>query len=128
MCSLSEVGKLQAVRSEGNYDTGQMFLHKVFGYRGVVLFPWLARVYDRDTPTKGPNTRDRLMDTENPTFSSPIGGGVGKEVKGRTHTYYQVLIDGRDTPYITHRAQTESVTFLGNHSENTRLDICFTRC
>merc|ERR1719320_29215 len=43
-------------------------------------------------------------------------GGVGKEVKGRTHTYYQVLIDGRDSPYITHRAQTESVTFLGNHS------------
>ena len=32
----------------------------------------------------------------------------------------QVLIDGRDSPYITHRAQTESVTFLGNHSENTR--------
>ena len=79
-------------------------------------------------------------------------GGVGKEVKGRTHTYYQVgfrtryqqiflhfpfqvLIDGRDSPYITHRschismidaknsyfrAQTESVTFLGNHSENTK--------
>lgn len=97
-----------------------MFLHKVFGYRGVILFPWLARVYDRDMPTKTPSTRDRLMDTENPTFSTPIGGGVGKEVKGRTHTYYQVLIDGRDTPYITHRAQTESVTFLGNHSENTR--------
>ena len=97
-----------------------MFLHKVFGYRGVILFPWLARVYDRDMPTKTPSTRDRLMDTENPTLSTPIGGGVGKEVKGRTHTYYQVLIDGRDTPYITHRAQTESVTFLGNHSENTR--------
>ena len=47
----------------------------------------------------------------------------------------QVLIDGRDSPYITHRfchvsisdaknsyfrAQTESVTFLGNHSENTK--------
>ena len=31
-----------------------------------------------------------------------------------------MLIDGRDSPYITHRAQTESVTFLGNHSENTR--------
>merc|ERR1719341_2614637 len=60
-----------------------MFLHKVFGYRGVVLFPWLARVYDRDLPNKG---------------------AVGKEVKGRTHTYYQVLIDGRDSPYITHRA------------------------
>merc|ERR1712029_1176121 len=56
-----------------------------------------------------------LMDSESPNM-----GGVGKEVKGRTHTYYQVLIDGRDSPYITHRTQNESVTFLGNHSENTR--------
>lgn len=47
MFSLSEVGKLEAIKVGGNYDTGQMFLHKVFGYRGVVLFPWLARVYDR---------------------------------------------------------------------------------
>ena len=118
--SLSEVGKLEAIKIGGNYDTGQMFLHKVFGYRGVVLFPWLARVYDRDLPNKagGAGTRDRLLDTENPNM-----GAVGKEVKGRTHTYYQVLIDGRDSPYITHRAQTESVTFLGNHSENTRCDV-----
>jgi len=115
--SLSEVGKLEAIKIGGNYDTGQMFLHKVFGYRGVVLFPWLARVYDRDLPQKGQgsSTKERLIDTDNPNL-----GAVGKEVKGRTHTYYQVLIDGRDSPYITHRAQTESVTFLGNHSENTR--------
>jgi len=116
LTSLSEVGKLEAIKVGGNYDTGQMFLHKVFGYRGVVLFPWMARVYDRDLPHKNSNTRERLMDTETPNM-----GAVGnKEVKGRTHTYYQVLIDGRDSPYITHRAQTESVTFLGNHSENTR--------
>jgi len=121
--TLSEVGQLEALKLQGNYDTGQMFLHKVFGYRGVILFPWLARVYDRDMPTKSPNSRDRLLDTDSPSFtpsSSSLSGGVGKEVKGRTHTYYQVLIDGRDSPYITHRAQTESVTFLGNHSENTR--------
>jgi len=115
---LAEVGRLEAPKTQGNYDTGQMFLHKVFGYRGVILFPWLARVYDRDMPNKR-DARDRLLDTENPTFSATVGG-VGKEVKGRTHTYYQVLIDARDCPYITHRAQTESVTFLGNHSENTR--------
>ena len=113
---MSEVGKLEAIKVGGNYDTGQMFLHKVFGYRGVVLFPWLARVYDRDQPHKSGKTgKERLLDNDNPNM-----GAVGKEVKGRTHTYYQVLIDGRDSPYITHRAQTESVTFLGNHSENTR--------
>ena len=25
----------------------------MFGYRGVVLFPWLARVYDRDVEKPG---------------------------------------------------------------------------
>lgn len=25
---------------------------------------------------------------------------VGKEVKGKTHTFYQVLIDQRDCPFI----------------------------
>lgn len=59
----------------------------MFGYRGVVLFPWLARVYDRDLP-------NRREGDEEP---SP---GVGKEVRGRTHTFYQVLIDQRDCPYI----------------------------
>ena len=75
--TLSEVGQLEPLRLQGNYDTGQMFLHKVeyrlctrcpslrldnqvFGYRGVILFPWLARVYDRDMPSKPPNTRSHL--------------------------------------------------------------------
>lgn len=117
--NLAEVGRLEAQKLSGNYDTGQMFLHKVFGYRGVILFPWLARVYDRDIPHRKDSSKERILDSENPTFT-PLVGGAGKEVKGKTHTYYQVLIDGRDCPYITHRAQTESVTFLGNHSENTR--------
>jgi len=115
--SLSEVGRLEAPKLEGNYDTGQLFLHKVFGYRGVILFPWLAKVYDRDLPNK--RDASLKLDTDTPPFNAPVGGPT-KEIKGRTHTYYQVLIDGRDCPYITHRAQTESVTFLGNHSENTR--------
>jgi len=116
--SLSEVGRLEAPKLGSNYDTGQLFLHKVFGYRGVILFPWLARVYDRDLPTK--KEISGKPEGDPPAFSPPVVGGQAKEIKGRTHTYYQVLIDGRDSPYITHRAQTESVTFLGNHSENTR--------
>lgn len=31
------------------YETGQFFLHRVFGYRGVILFPWRAKIYDRNT-------------------------------------------------------------------------------
>lgn len=60
----------------------------MFGYRGVVLFPWLAKVYDRDVPNK----------REVPSLEGNVN--VGKEVKGRTHTFYQVLIDSRDCPYI----------------------------
>ena len=44
----------------------------------------------RDLPHKtgaGGATRERLLDTDNPNM-----GAVGKEVKGRTHTYYQVIL------------------------------------
>ncbi|ENN72563.1 hypothetical protein YQE_10903, partial [Dendroctonus ponderosae] len=103
---LAEVGRLETPKAEGKYDTGQLILHRVFGYRGVVLFPWLARVYDRDLP------QHREGDEE-------TNAGVGKEVRGRTHTFYQVLIDQRDCPYI--RAQTEAVTFLGNQDSSRSL-------
>ena len=49
-CRLAEVGKLGTPKLEGQYETGQLFLHRVFGYRGVCLFPWIASVYDRDVP------------------------------------------------------------------------------
>ncbi|KAI4492045.1 hypothetical protein M0802_010170 [Mischocyttarus mexicanus] len=104
---LAEVGKLETPKLQGKYDTGQLILHRVFGYRGIILFPWLARVYDRDIP----NIKEENSDGN---FNS-----VGKEVKGRTHTFYQVLIDQRDCPYI--RAQTEAVTFLGNHESSRSL-------
>ncbi|KAG7205147.1 hypothetical protein KM043_005516 [Ampulex compressa] len=103
---LAEVGRLEAPKLKGKYETGQLILHRVFGYRGVILFPWLARVYDRDVP----NTKEENQESFN---------GVGKEVKGRTHTFYQVLIDQRDFPYI--RAQPEAVTFLGNHESSRSL-------
>ncbi|CAF0811101.1 unnamed protein product [Didymodactylos carnosus] len=69
----------------------------------VVLFPWLARVYDRSETLK----------TDLRTHAS------SHEVKAKTLTYYQVLIDTRDMPYI--RAQTEAVTFLGNQDSNRSL-------
>lgn len=101
---LAEVGRLDSPKPEAaKYETGQLFLHRVFGYRGVILFPWQARVYDRDTQITDRNTSGNSY--------------AGQEVKSKHHTYYQVLIDSRDSPYI--RAQSEAVTFLGNQ-ENSR--------
>jgi len=48
LCRLAEVGKLETPKIDVSYEVGQIFLHRVFGYRGVILFPWLAKVYDRD--------------------------------------------------------------------------------
>ncbi|XP_077995477.1 polymerase delta-interacting protein 2-like [Glandiceps talaboti] len=108
---LETVGKLEQPKEQGKYITGQLFLHKVFGYRGIILFPWLARLYDRDI---GASKDDKFTDSG----GEPIQSG-NKEVRGRTHTYYQVLIDSRDCPFI--RAQTEAVTFLGNQDNSRSL-------
>jgi polymerase delta-interacting protein 2 len=135
---LAEVGKLETPRT-GSYETGQLFLHRVFGYRGVLLFPWLARVYDRDllpnqNKSHSPPTTAASADesdegaekpaaTTNATPSSAASAAnntaASKEAQLRTHTFYQVLIDQRDCPFI--RAQTEAVTFLGNQDSSRSL-------
>ncbi|CDW59698.1 Polymerase delta interacting protein 2 [Trichuris trichiura] len=99
---LSEIGRFDLPKDEGEYETGQLFLHSVFGYRGVVLFPWEAEVYDRNL-----QRRSSFQEQTGGVYKTP--GGV--EVHGIRHTYYQTLIDERDWPFI--RAQPESVTFLG---------------
>lgn len=117
---LAEVGKLELPKAQGKYETGQLFLHRVFGYRGVILFPWLARVYDRDLPSQsksGAQNESGTVTTGAGDSASPPN--TSKEVQKKTHTFYQVLIDQRDCPYI--RAQTEAVTFLGNQESSRSL-------
>lgn len=121
---LAEVGKLELPKAQGTYETGQLFLHRVFGYRGVILFPWLARVYDRDLPAQSKNGQQAEAITASPAAAATAASGesppnAGKEVQKKTHTFYQVLIDQRDCPYI--RAQTEAVTFLGNQESSRSL-------
>ena len=36
----------------------------------------------------------------NPDVDGNAFNQIGREVKGRNHTYYQVLIDSRDCPHI----------------------------
>lgn len=100
---LVEVGRLQTPKLQGKYEAGQLFLHQVLGYKGVVLFPWVAKVYDRD-------------DTKSLTYPS---GRHGKDVIGKTHTYYQTLIDAKDVPHIN--AQIESVTLMGNTGNDSSM-------
>jgi polymerase delta-interacting protein 2 len=73
----------------------------VFGYRGVILFPWLARVFDRYD-----GRSNALPPLPRSTKSSQSNI---HEIRPRSVTYYQVLIDTRDMPHI--RAQTGGMFF-----------------
>lgn len=154
LAKLAEVGRLETPKIDGKYETGQLFLHRIFGYRGVVLFPWTARIYDRDLQNPNKKTQRSVQTpknlinddkTQTPVINAPkikssnvntpndsnvnkiitepdaasTNESASKEVKARVHTFYQVLIDTRDCPYI--RAQTEAVTFLGNQDSNRSL-------
>nr|KAF6296636.1 DNA polymerase delta interacting protein 2 [Myotis myotis] len=48
---LETVGVFEVPKQNGKYETGQLFLHSVFGYRGVVLFPWQAQSLNSCHPT-----------------------------------------------------------------------------
>jgi len=118
---LSEVGVLETPKAEGSYVTGQLFLHRVFGYRGIILFPWQARIYDRDAAAaavKGTEPAPEKAVDEAPSSLSVSKDG---SIPTQTSMYYQVLIDDRDCPYV--RAQTESVSFLGNHESSKSLYV-----
>ncbi|XP_065054545.1 polymerase delta-interacting protein 2-like [Rhopilema esculentum] len=124
---LAEVGRFERPKTQGKYESGQLFLHRIFGYRGVVLFPWVAKLYDRDLQKQPsdendneedilsrPTSAESLQNNDNEDDLSPR---VGRELKGETVTYYQSLIDQRDCPFI--RAQPEAVTFLGNQKDTS---------
>jgi len=81
---LVEIGRYENCRLE-EYDPGQFFVHKIFGYRGVVLFPWAAKLIDFDTPA----TRKRDRKSQSPSKSEDV-------VKPN----YQVLVDQRDYPHV----------------------------
>ena len=114
---LAEVGKFEVPKLQGKYDAGQLFLHKVFGYRGVILFPWVARLYDRNLNSK---PKDQLFIDEIPvsdttSISNNDNNNGNNEMHFDVATYYQALIDQRDCPHI--RAHPEAVTFLGRDKE-----------
>lgn len=110
------------------YESGQFFLHRIFGYRGVVLFPWRVKVYDRNpyypTYADAPNQSEKGNAIEQPAETPPTDAPTQsqpqqkdsspdlsdeatvsrpddkKEVTVNLQTYYQVLIDARDCPHV----------------------------
>lgn len=113
------------------YPAGQTFLHRKFGYRGVTLFPWLARVHDVDLK-KRYSERSGTLPTS-PLHSAADGATESQTTESQSsrpekftnpsstkfHPYYQVLIDTRDCPFVSNRTQIEAVTFL-DHSDNNK--------
>ena len=85
------------------YPIGQFFIHRIFGYRGVILFHWLADVYDRDKcdgrspQLPAPSTADTANSSED---SSHFIMEQIKKLQVEKRLYYQTLIDHRDFPYI----------------------------
>lgn len=96
---LVEVGHFENPKTKAGeiYEPGQLFVHQQFAYRGIILFPWHARVLDKDISDL--SAQDYL-------------GDRSRRYNKRSF-YYQVLIDIRDRQFLKNFTQFEAVTFLG---------------
>ncbi|VDP45085.1 unnamed protein product [Schistosoma curassoni] len=92
---LELIGHLQKA-SESLYEPGQIFLHKKFGYRGIVLQRWKGKLFDRNLQS--------TKSIELTSHESPKGEGSVTNV-------YQVLTDQSDTE-ICNSALKHGITFL----------------
>ncbi|OWF42688.1 polymerase delta-interacting protein 2-like isoform X2 [Mizuhopecten yessoensis] len=100
---LQEFGKCEETRSADiPYDPGQLFLHKSFLYRGIVLFSWNSSVIthtsdkQKDKTSKNANVKSHIPDS--------------KRMKRNFQQYYMALTDPRDSPYK--RNQMEAMHYL----------------
>lgn len=92
------MGKLAVPKVHEKYETGQFFLHRVFGYRGVILFPWRAKIYDRNSYTSSygdstaENTSAIASETETldpdttATATTVSDEATSKQGQGKTRT------------------------------------------
>jgi len=112
---LQEVGKLQkplnSTDTSVSYKTGQLFLHKQFGYRGVILAPWKTRVFEASTaPTKNVEDPDNgPIDILCGDVDQPIHEERDPEL------LYNVLVDSTDASHV--RANIDGVSFLGRDAD-----------
>ena len=116
------VGKLQQVlTSQHGYPSGQTFLHKTLGYRGVILFGCKIPFFDRSRDEKTSSKQG-----SNPLAFKPFHGLKKDPSKHSSVTsmgtqpdlrmIYQVLSNGVDTKDYSN---SENLTYL--HVNNTPL-------
>lgn len=121
------MGEFAIPNESEEYKPGQFFLHKIFGYRGVVLFPWQAELFERKP--RDPNVSATEADSKKPlelvdkkpltkrkdivtttkvndTDKSFLDKYNVKKNINPTHVsvsktnFYQVLVDSRDWPHV----------------------------
>uniref|UniRef100_A0A914UY33 ApaG domain-containing protein n=1 Tax=Plectus sambesii TaxID=2011161 RepID=A0A914UY33_9BILA len=87
---LKELGTFEQSKPTSSvYNSGQLFLHKVFAYRGVVLCSAPCKVYEK--PKGGNKSIEQSGDGSLVTSSTS-----GREVQPNGVPYYQVLIHKGD--------------------------------
>ena len=117
---LVEVGPMENPKSDGQYEPGQLFLHRVFGYRGVILFPWLAKVHDNHQEKSSQFANNDVVNNHGREFK-PLSEFVSSEIPSdgvsfdtnhnnkppmnhvpnlTVHPYYQVLMHTEDCKYV----------------------------
>lgn len=84
---LKHIGVLDQCKSDSNYEFGQTFFHKVFAYRGIILHPWTAHIYERNKDLVTAGKQDE--------------SAASKKCTPKLETYYQVLVDTRDGAQMT---------------------------
>ena len=119
------VGKLQqALTSQQGYPSGQTFLHKTLGYRGVILFGCKVPFYDRNKDDKSSNKQG-----SNPFAFKPLHTLKRGDREVTRHTsftsigsqpelrfIYQVLANPLD---VREETKSENLTYL--HINNSPL-------
>ncbi|KAF6780104.1 hypothetical protein AHF37_00455 [Paragonimus kellicotti] len=102
------IGQLQGPR-ETIYEPGQLFLHRHFGYRGLIIQSWTAKLFDRNQLSlKATLVYDILCSFRT---TSELTTHEYKSEDATNIYMYQVLTDQRDTD-LCNAALKPGITFL----------------
>ena len=105
---VEHIGVLDQCKSDTSYDFGQTFFHKVFAYRGIILHPWTAHLYERN--------RDVITAAKRQDEN-----GSAKKCIPKLETYYQVLVDARDSVQLGCHSSETVTLLLNSRSDNKPL-------